>query len=30
LERGVIDATEWVGPMHDLRMGFYKAAKNYY
>ncbi len=30
LERGVIDATEWVGPMHDLRMGFYKAAKYYY
>jgi len=30
LERGVLDATEWVGPMHDLRMGFYKAAKNYY
>ncbi|MGD9018286.1 MAG: TRAP transporter substrate-binding protein, partial [Desulfobacterales bacterium] len=30
LERGVIDATEWVGPMHDLRMGFYKAANYYY
>lgn len=30
LERGVIDATEWIGPMHDLRMGFYKAAKYYY
>lgn len=30
LERGVIDATEWVGPMHDLRMGFYQAAKYYY
>jgi TRAP-type mannitol/chloroaromatic compound transport system substrate-binding protein len=30
LERGVIDATEWIGPMHDLRMGFYKAAKHYY
>ena len=30
LERGVLDATEWVGPLHDLRMGFYKAAKNYY
>jgi len=30
LERGVIDATEWVGPMHDLRMGFYKAAPYYY
>ncbi len=30
LERGVIDATEWVGPFHDLKMGFYKAAKYYY
>jgi len=30
LERGVIDATEWVGPMHDLRMGFWQAAKYYY
>jgi TRAP-type mannitol/chloroaromatic compound transport system substrate-binding protein len=30
LERGVIDATEWVGPLHDLRMGFYEAAKYYY
>jgi TRAP-type mannitol/chloroaromatic compound transport system substrate-binding protein len=30
LERGVIDATEWVGPYHDLRMGFYQAAKYYY
>jgi len=30
LERGVIDATEWVGPLHDLRMGFYKAADYYY
>ncbi|MFZ5769904.1 MAG: TRAP transporter substrate-binding protein [Thermodesulfobacteriota bacterium] len=30
LERGVIDATEWVGPLHDLRMGFHKAAPYYY
>lgn len=30
LERGVLDATEWVGPLHDLRMGFYKAANYYY
>ncbi|MGE0083753.1 MAG: TRAP transporter substrate-binding protein [Desulfococcaceae bacterium] len=30
LERGVIDATEWVGPLHDLRMGFFKAAQYYY
>jgi len=30
LDRGVIDATEWVGPYHDKKMGFYKAAKYYY
>ncbi len=30
LDRGVIDATEWVGPFHDLKMGFHKAAKYYY
>ncbi|MRI83249.1 MAG: C4-dicarboxylate ABC transporter [Nitratiruptor sp.] len=30
LERGTIDATEWVGPALDLRMGFYKVAKYYY
>jgi len=30
LDRGVIDATEWVGPYHDLKMGFYKVAKYYY
>jgi TRAP-type mannitol/chloroaromatic compound transport system substrate-binding protein len=30
LDRGVIDATEWVGPYHDFLMGFYKIAKNYY
>jgi len=30
LERGVIDATEWVGPYHDFRLGLYKAAKYYY
>jgi TRAP-type mannitol/chloroaromatic compound transport system substrate-binding protein len=30
LERGVIDATEWVGPLHDYIMGFYKVAKYYY
>ena len=30
LERGVIDATEWVGPLLDLRAGFYKAAQYYY
>jgi TRAP-type mannitol/chloroaromatic compound transport system substrate-binding protein len=30
LERGVIDATEWVGPLQDERAGFYKATKFYY
>jgi len=30
LERGVIDATEWVGPYLDLMMGFYKVAPYYY
>ena len=30
LERGVIDATEWVGPYHDEKMGFHKIAKYYY
>lgn len=30
LERGVIDATEWVGPFLDMKMGFYKVAPYYY
>jgi len=30
LERGVIDATEWIGPYHDSKMGFNKVAKYYY
>ena len=30
LERGVIDAAEFVGPFQDRRMGLHKAAKNYY
>jgi TRAP-type mannitol/chloroaromatic compound transport system substrate-binding protein len=30
LERGVIDATEWIGPYHDYKMGFNKIAKYYY
>lgn len=30
LERGVIDATEWVGPYHDYTMGFHQIAKYYY
>jgi TRAP-type mannitol/chloroaromatic compound transport system substrate-binding protein len=30
LERGVIDATEWIGPYHDYKMGFHKVTKFYY
>lgn len=30
LERGAIDATEWVGPYDDEKLGFYKVAKLYY
>jgi TRAP-type mannitol/chloroaromatic compound transport system substrate-binding protein len=30
LERGAIDATEWVGPYDDEKLGFYKIAKYYY
>jgi hypothetical protein len=30
LERGTIDAAEWVGPYDDLKLGFYKVAKYYY
>lgn len=30
LERGVIDATEWLGPFHDKLMGFHQIAKYYY
>ena len=30
LESGKVDAAEWVGPVHDLQMGLYKAAKYYY
>lgn len=30
LERGRIDAAEFVGPYNDLAFGFYKAAKFYY
>lgn len=30
LERGVIDAAEWVGPYHDFLMGFHRIAKYYY
>lgn len=30
LERGVIDATEWIGPYHDSLIGFDEIAKYYY
>ncbi len=30
LERGVIDAAEWIGPYHDYLQGFHKAAEYYY
>ena len=30
LEKGTIDATEWVGPYDDEKLGFYKVAKHYY
>lgn len=30
LERGVIDATEWVGPEDDMRLGLHNAAKYHY
>lgn len=30
LERGVIDATEWIGPYHDFLMGFHEVADYYY
>jgi len=30
LERGVIDATEWIGPYHDYIMGFHQIAQYYY
>jgi TRAP-type mannitol/chloroaromatic compound transport system substrate-binding protein len=29
LEKGTIDAAEWVGPYDDYKLGFYKVAKNY-
>ena len=28
--RNTIDATEWIGPYHDQRLGLYRAAKYYY
>ncbi len=30
LERGTLDAVEFVGPYDDLRLGFYQVAKYYY
>jgi TRAP-type mannitol/chloroaromatic compound transport system substrate-binding protein len=30
LEKGTIDATEWVGPYDDLKLGFHKVAPYYY
>ena len=30
LERGTIDAAEWVGPYDDEKLGLYKVAKFYY
>ncbi|MBI4545452.1 MAG: TRAP transporter substrate-binding protein [Gemmatimonadetes bacterium] len=30
LERGAIDATEWVGPHDDEKLGFYRIAPHYY
>jgi TRAP-type mannitol/chloroaromatic compound transport system substrate-binding protein len=30
LERGTIDATEWVGPWDDLKLGLQNAARYYY
>lgn len=30
LERGAIDATDWVGPYDDLKLGFHKVAKHYH
>jgi TRAP-type mannitol/chloroaromatic compound transport system substrate-binding protein len=30
LEKGTLDACEWVGPYDDEKLGFHKVAKNYY
>ena len=30
LEKGTIDAAEWVGPYDDEKLGFYKIAPHYY
>ncbi len=30
LKNGRIDATDWLGPLHDLHIGLHRAAKYYY
>jgi TRAP-type mannitol/chloroaromatic compound transport system substrate-binding protein len=30
LEKGTIDAAEWVGPYDDQKLGFFRVAPNYY
>lgn len=30
LEKGTLDAAEWVGPYDDEKLGFHKVAKHYY
>ena len=30
LEKGTIDAAEWIGPYDDLKLGFNKVAPFYY
>lgn len=30
LEKGTIDAAEWIGPYDDLRLGLHKVAQHYY
>jgi len=30
LERGVIDAAEWVGPHDDMKLGLHRTARYYY
>ena len=30
LERGVIDAAEWVGPYDDMKLGLHQTARHYY
>jgi TRAP-type mannitol/chloroaromatic compound transport system substrate-binding protein len=30
LEKGTIDAAEWIGPVDDEKLGFHRVAKHYY